>query len=332
MLHPEWNLLLSQLYQTGCGRDAAILVQVGPGQLKPAMQPDRQRSPLVSGVKLRVREIGEKDLAAIAELLSRGFAFRSIDYWLRGLARHASRPRPQGYPAFGYCLDNDGRPVGVILLLFSEVPAGGETVIRCNISSWYVEPAFRTFAPLMVRASTKDKRVTYFNITPAPHTWSTVEAQGFSVYCKGQVYGALALSRPDRGAEVAVFADEFAADLTNYEADLLRRHAAFGCLSLVVHDGSSAHPFVFQKHYVKGVVPVYRLIYCREIGQLQRFAGNLGRFLARRGGLLVRFDANCPVAGVVGWYSEKRGRKYAKGPRPPLLGDLAFTEAALFDS
>jgi hypothetical protein len=47
---------------------------------------------------------------------------------------------------------------------------------------------------------------------------------------------------------------------------------------------------------------------------------------------LVRFDANRPVPGIVGWYSEKRGRKYAKGPKPPLLGDLAFTEAALFDS
>jgi len=80
------------------------------------------------------------------------------------------------------------------------------------------------------------------------------------------------------------------------------------------------------------VLPVYRLLYCRDIADLQHFAGNLGRFLARRGGLLVRFDANAPVPGVIGWYSEKRGRKYAKGPRPPRLGDLAFTEAALFDS
>jgi hypothetical protein len=296
------------------------------------MQPDHQRRSPASGAKLRVREIGESDLSAIAELLSRGFSFRSTDYWLRGLERHARRPRPEGYPAFGYCLDNDGRPVGVILLLFSEVLAGTETVVRCNVSSWYVEPDFRAFAPLMVRAATKDKRVTYFNITPAPHTWSTVEAQGFSVYCKGQVYGALALSRPARNAKVELFAEELAAGLTEYEADLLRQHASFGCLSVVVRDGANTYPFVFQKHLVKDIVPVYRLIYCREIGELVRYAGNLGRFLARRGGLLVRFDANCPVPGIVGWYSEKRGRKYAKGPKPPLLGDLAFTEAALFDS
>ncbi len=297
-----------------------------------AMQADDRRDAPAGAARLRVREIRESDLPAIAALLNRGFAFRSVDYWLRGLKRHADRPRPAGYPAFGYCLDHDGAPVGVILLLFSQVRAGTESILRCNVSSWYVEPSFRAFSALMVRAATRDKRVTYFNITPAPHTWSTVEAQGFSVYCKGQVYGALALSRKVGQARVELFSEQVAEGLDRYEADLLRQHAAFGCLSVVVRDGASAYPFVFQKHRVKNVLPVYRLLYCREIGDLTRFAGNVGRFLARRGGLFVRFDANAPVPGLIGWYSEKRGRKYAKGPWPPRLGDLAFTEAALFDN
>ena len=296
------------------------------------MQPDHQREAPAPAAKLRVREIRETDLDAIAALLNRGFAFRPIDYWLRGFKRHADRPRPAGYPTFGYCLDRDGVPVGVILLLFSEVRAGADKAVRCNVSSWYVEPAFRAFAPLLVRVATKDKRVTYFNITPAPHTWSTNEAQGFSVYCKGQVYGALALSRPVSGVKVELFSEKEAGGLSDYEVDLLRQHASFGCLSLVVRDGANAYPFVFQKHRVKNIFPVYRLIYCRDVADLRRFAGNAGRFLLRSGGLLVRFDANCPVPGIVGWYSEKRGRKYVKGSRPPLLGDLAFTEAALFDS
>jgi len=297
-----------------------------------AMQPDHQRDAPAPAAKLKVREIREADLGAIAALLNRGFAFRSVDYWLRGLRRHAGRPRPAGYPTFGYCLDHDGAPVGVILLLFAEVRAGTESIVRCNVSSWYVEPSFRAFAPLMVKVATKDPRVTYFNITPAPHTWSTVEAQGFSVYCRGQIYGALALSPPAGHAKVELFSEKAAQGLDDYEADLLRQHASFGCLSLVVRDGAKTSPFVFQKHRVNNIVPVYRLLYCRDIDDLRCFAGNIGRFLARRGGLLVRFDANAPVPGVVGWYSEKRGRKYAKGPTPPRLGDLAFTEAALFDS
>jgi hypothetical protein len=294
--------------------------------------PDEKRSAPAAGGALRVREIVESDLPAIAALLTRGFPFRSNEYWLRGLERHARRARPAGYPMFGYCLDRAGVPVGVILLLFSEVLTGPERIVRCNVSSWYVEPEFRTFGSALVKAATRDKSVTYFNITPAPHTWSTVEAQGFSVYCRGQMYGVLALSRPVRGATAELFSEDQVDGLSPFEIDLLRQHASFGCLSVVVHDGESCHPFVVQKHRVNGIVPVYRLIYCRDIGDLTRFAGNIGRFLARRGGLLVRFDANGPVSGIVGWYSEKRGRKYAKGPRPPLLGDLAFTEAALFDS
>ena len=295
------------------------------------MQPDDHRDVPAPAAKLKVREIRESDLNAVARLLSQGFGFRSIDYWLRGLECNAKRPRPANYPAFGYCLDHGGGPVGVILLLFSEVRSGAEMVIRCNVSSWYVEPAFRAFAPLMVKVAIKEKNVTYFNITPAPHTWSTVEAQGFSVYCKGQGYCALMLTPPVRGASAQLFSATETAGLDDYEADLLRQHDGFGCLSLVVRDGTDAYPFVFQKHHVKGVVPVFRLLYCRRTADLQRFAGNLGRFLARRGGLLVRFDANAPVSGIVGWYTEKRGRKYVKGPHPPQLGDLAFTEAALFD-
>jgi len=295
------------------------------------MQPDVQRSFPSPAAKLKVREIREADLNAVARLLHQGFAFRSIDYWLRGLQRHARRPRPANTPAFGYCLDNGGAPVGVILLLFSEVRAGVETIVRCNVSSWYVEPAFRAFSSMMVKIATKDKSVTYFNITPAPHTWSMVEAQGFSPYCNGQIYGALALTRPAPEARVQLFSTSEAAYLTDYEADLLRQHDGFGCLSLVVREGAQAYPFVFQKHHVGRIVPVYRLLYCRDIDDVRRFAGNVGRFLARRGGLLVRFDANRAMPGILGWYSQKRGRKYAKGPHPPQLGDLAFTEAALFD-
>jgi len=295
-----------------------------------ADQADDARAAPRAGV--RVREIVEADLETVAALLTRGFANRDHQYWLRGLQRHARRPRPQDHPAFGYCLAQDGVPVGVILLLFSEVRAGAERIIRANVSSWYVAPEFRAFSSLLIRAATRDKTVTYFNITPAPHTWLQVEAQGFSVYCKGQIYAALALSRPVQGATVRLVAEDRLGGLTDDESDLVQQHASFGCLSLVVRDGAAAYPFVFQRHRVKNLVPVYRLLYCRDIGDLERFAGNIGQFLARRGGLLVRLDANAPSPRLIGWYSDKRGRKYAKGPNPPRLGDLAFTEAALFDS
>jgi hypothetical protein len=41
-------------------------------------------------------------------------------------------------------------------------------------------------------------------------------------------------------------------------------------------------------------------------------------------------DANGPVAGLGGRYFAERLPKYFRGPVEPRLGDLAYTEAALF--
>ncbi len=62
--------------------------------------------------KLRCREIADTDIAAVVDLLTRGFVGRSREYWLQGLHRQAVREIPHGYPRFGYMLDNDGRAVG----------------------------------------------------------------------------------------------------------------------------------------------------------------------------------------------------------------------------
>jgi hypothetical protein len=63
---------------------------------------------------IRCREIGTADLDAIADLLTRGFARRSRDYWTTGLQRQSVRDVPEGFPRFGYMLDHEGTPVGVL--------------------------------------------------------------------------------------------------------------------------------------------------------------------------------------------------------------------------
>ena len=65
------------------------------------------------------------DLDAVADLLTRGFVGRSRDYWMQGLRRQAVREVPSGYPRFGYMLDQDGQPVGVLLLLYTSRGNGG---------------------------------------------------------------------------------------------------------------------------------------------------------------------------------------------------------------
>jgi hypothetical protein len=284
---------------------------------------------------IRCREIGEADIEAIAELLTRGFAGRSRDYWIRGLRRQAACEVPQGYPRFGHMLDNEGAPVGVLLLLYTSRQLTGAADIRCNLSSWYVEPAFRNYAPLLTKIAQRHKDVTYLNISPATWTWPIIEAQGFKSYCKGLFFSIPVLSRVAPGMSVEIITGETADidGLSASDAALLASHARCFCLSLVCRTANAAFPFVLLPMRIRRgwiAPPAMQLIYCREIADYVACAGAIGRFLLARGKAAVICDAQGRIPGLFGLYTEARGRKYFKGPHRPRLGDLADTELVIY--
>jgi hypothetical protein len=287
--------------------------------------------------KLRCREIAETDIDAVADLLTRGFAGRSREYWMQGLRRQAARAVPIGYPRFGYMLDQDGQPVGVLLLLYtSRGNGGGEPTIHCNLSSWYVDPAFRNYASLLTRIAQRHKEVTYLNISPATWTWPIIEAQGFTSYCSGLFFAVPALSRTAAGMTVETISPDARTieDLSDTEVELLTRHARYGCLSLVCRTPSGgAFPFILLPMRIRRgwiAPPAMQLIYCRDIAEFVDCAGAVGRALIRHGKFSVLLDSNGPVSGLTGFYSSARGRKYFKGPRQPRLADLTDTELVLY--
>jgi hypothetical protein len=288
--------------------------------------------------KLRCREIAETDIDAVADLLTRGFAGRSREYWMQGLRRQAAREVPDGYPRFGYMLDQDGQPVGVLLLLYtSRGNGGGEPTIHCNLSSWYVDPAFRNYASLLTRIAQRHKEVTYLNISPATWTWPIIEAQGFTSYCSGLFFAVPALSRiAAAGMTVETISPDARAieGLSDTEVELLTRHARYGCLSLVCRTPSGgAFPFILLPMRIRRgwiAPPAMQLIYCRDIAEFVDCAGAVGRALIRHGKFSVLLDSNGPVSGLTGFYSSARGRKYFKGPRQPRLADLTDTELVLY--
>ena len=285
--------------------------------------------------QIRCREISEADIDSVADLLTRGFAGRSREYWMQGLRRQAGREVPQGYPRFGYMLDHQGGPVGVLLLLYSLRPCDGELAIHCNLSSWYVEPAFRNYAPMLTKIAQRHDEVTYFNISPATWTWPIIEAQGFRAYCRGLFFSFPLLSRAAPGMTVqAVPTDATAiAGLPTSDVELLSRHAAFGCLSLVCRTAKGAFPFIFLPMRVRRgfiAAPAMQLIYCRDVADYVACAGAIGRALLARGKFSVLLNANGPIEGLTGFYTERRGRKYFKGPHGPSLADLTDTELVLY--
>jgi hypothetical protein len=288
--------------------------------------------PFVPTSTIRSRQIVTADREHIVALLARGFPVRSQRYWQRAFDALTVHPTPPGLPRYGYLLENAGTPVGVILLIFSSISHNGVSTLRCNVSSWYVEPDFRSFAPLLISQATKHRDVTYVNVSPAQHTRPIIEAQGFARYSDGQFVCIPALSpnARDRDARILPFGSRLPPTYQRPDLELLEIHRHHGCLTLWGVAGEEAVPFVLLPYRLRGIVPCVQLVYCRDIGELTRFARPLGRYLLRRGWPVLIIDASGPVPGLIGKYFGGKSPKYFKGPHRPSFGDLAFTEAVLF--
>jgi hypothetical protein len=285
--------------------------------------------------KIRCRRIEEADAERVVALFTRGFgARRTRQFWERVMARLATHAAAADVPGYGYLLESEGAAVGAILQIFSTLRAGAheQATTRCNVSSWYVDPAFRSYAPFLVSQALKQKGVTYLNISSIPHTRPIVEAQGYLRFSNGVFVVLPCLSRAPAGlqARIIVADAQPQSRFEEHERDLLRDHADYGCMSLWCETPERAYPFVFRARRIKGLISCAQLIFCRDVADFVRFARPLGLYLASRGWPLVILDANGPIPGLVGRYFDQTMPKYFKGPAPPRLGDLAYTETALF--
>ena len=248
------------------------------------------------------------------------------------MARMARRPPIEDCPRYGYLLEVPGRVVGVILLIHSRQMAPQGPSIRCNLSSWCVDKEFRGYAVMLHAAAVRRKDVTYVNVSPAPHTRRAIEAVRFKRFCSGQIVFAPVLSASLPDVRVLTFVAEApeAALLSEDDRALLAEHAALGCLSIVCVKDGVAYPFVFQRRAAfHRLVPCQQLIYCRGMDEFVQFAGSIGRHLLLRAWPIFLVDANGPVPGLVGKYFAEYGPKYFKGPFPPRIGDLSYTELVI---
>jgi hypothetical protein len=279
---------------------------------------------------VRCREIHAEDVSNVVDLLTHGFA-RDRCYWTRALTRLTDHPTPPELPKYGYVLDVGGTLVGVVLLIATTVYVNGERHNRCNVSSWYVEPAYRSYGSILAMRAIRHPNTTFFNVSPAPHTWSILESQGFEQFATGRTIAIPALTRSPRGVSVEVISSSIISgkDLVQQEVDILEHHESYGCLSCICEFEGERFPFVFGLHLRYGFLPVAHLVYCREFADFIRFAGAIGRFLARRKYAFVIFDSNGPIPRIVGKHFGGRLR-YRKGGHQIRLGDVAYSEQVMF--
>jgi hypothetical protein len=282
--------------------------------------------------RVRFRQIADPDVNDVVELLTRGFApRRSRAFWQNAMARLATHPTPPGAPRYGYMLDDGSGPVGVILMIYSTPPTDAATRLRSNVSSWYVEPAFRSYASLLISQALRHKDVTYLNLTPVPHTRPILEVQGYTCYARGVFIAALPLQIFARAPRTRILPPHATprASFDEFERQLLLDHVGYGCTAVCCETEERAHPFVFRLRTMKGI-PCAQLVYCRDVQDCVRFVGPLARYLTLRGRPLLIIDANGPVPGLAGKYFDDTMPRFFRGPQRPRLGDLAYSEIAMF--
>jgi hypothetical protein len=281
--------------------------------------------------RISCRRIRPSDLGAIADLLCEGFPTRARNYWLDGLRYITALASPGEVPRFGYVLSAGDELVGVLLLIFS----GNASLqnARCNVSSWYVRPAYRAYASQLVALAIRNPTATYINISPAQHTLPIIEAQGFVKAIQGCFVGLPALSLRGGGAVISMTPDQWNKSTKMSAADecLLREHAMSGCITLWLETPSSGHPFIFRRRILRlGRLPCAMLVYCRSLEDLERFAGPIGRALMRQGLPLMFAGSDRPLHGMPGKHFPGKMPIYYRGPVKPRSGDLSYTEASVF--
>jgi hypothetical protein len=280
--------------------------------------------------RVRFRQIVDSDVNDVVELLTRGFApRRKRSFWHEAMTRLAAHAVP-GAPRYGYMLDDGSRPVGVVLLVSSSVPRGDGPHLRSNVSSWYVDPAFRSYASVLISQAIRHKHVTYINLTSVPHTRPILLAQGYTCYAKGVFIATLPPHILARAPDTRILPADATprASFAPYERQVLLDHVGYGCIALWCETEERAYPFVFRLRFLKGI-PCAQLVYCREVADCVRFIGPLARYLMLRGRPLLIIDANGRIPGLSGKYFDQIMPRYFRGPDRPRLGDLAYSEIAL---
>ena len=114
---------------------------------------------------------------------------------------------------------------------------------------------------------------------------------------------------------------------------MLCRHRDVGCEVLIVREGGRHCGYVFRRFRIRSgkvPLPAMMVIHGPDRAQLVRAAGNFGRYFMWRGAPGLVMDADGPIEGLRGIYTEARGRKYFRGPHRPAFCDLSDTELALF--
>ncbi|CAD0211469.1 hypothetical protein AGRHK599_LOCUS1398 [Rhizobium rhizogenes] len=259
--------------------------------------------------------------------MAKGFPEKSEAFWSRGLALINEHHQRRELGAIGQLLLKGEDAAGVLLTIRNRLPDSGRIVV--NLSSWYVEPSCRWFAPRMLQMASSAEEELFTDLTPSPEACRLNERLGFHTVTDCTLFYPLPLTalRP-AGARLSPLAAMPADTLPDAMRDMLEDHARLGCIVAVMQADGRQHPLVFLKTTTRKL-PSARLIYCEDREIAQRHISAIARHLLGQGRLALTMAALEGERNAGGFAAHKSAPIQVKGVWNPRFINETYSELVL---
>lgn len=283
--------------------------------------PDQRRA------TLKIVPIDNANRVAAVALLTKGFPEKSEAFWSRGLSLVSEHHARRDLGPIGQLLMKGDDAAGVLLTIKSRLPETGRIVV--NLSSWYVEPSCRWFAPRMLQMASSSEDELFTDLTPSPEACKLNERLGFATVTDCTLFYALPLTafRP-ASARLRPLADITPDILSAETRNMLEDHARLGCIVAVMEADSRHYPLVFLKTTTRRL-PSARLIYCDDRQVAQRHISAIARHLLGHGRLALTMAALEAERKAGGLAIHKSAPIQVKGAWNPQFINETYSELVL---
>jgi hypothetical protein len=244
------------------------------------------------------------------------------------MARVEQMHKRQSIDDFGELLLHEDKPVGVLIKIHHQSPLTHQSIV--NLSSWYVEPDYRWYAPRMLMKATSQKDIIYTDFTPSPDVFNMNERLGFKTIARSDLLFPLPMTAllPATTAKIRAVDDVNSPEISEDMHQFMQLHNAGNNAALYIDDGEQLHPIIFQFRKRRGI-PCAKLIYADDIELLHMHCVKISRYLLRKGVVVMTMPSsqNRPVRGA--FLLNKSARHQVKGNWKQNMVDQTFSETIL---